>query len=183
MSGLELNTPRLRLRAPTLADAAWLQSLYSRPDVARYLPTGPWTPEISDAEVLKRLSRTGLDDPARALSLLATFDGHTVADIEFWLTDREHRIAAIGWVGDPEFSRLGMVTESAAAVLEYAFTYGHVRRVAATIDPRNTASVAVAERLGMHREGHLREAEWQHGEWCDTLIYAILAADPRPWRA
>jgi RimJ/RimL family protein N-acetyltransferase len=44
----------------------------------------------------------------------------------------------------------------------------------ARCDPRNAASVAVLERLGMRREGHMRESTWAKGEWTDDLLYAIL---------
>ena len=36
------------------------------------------------------------------------------------------------------------------------------------------ASVALLERLGMRREGHLRESTWAKGEWTDDLVYALL---------
>jgi len=34
--------------------------------------------------------------------------------------------------------------------------------------------VRVLERLGMRREGHLRESTWAKGEWTDDLLYAML---------
>jgi RimJ/RimL family protein N-acetyltransferase len=37
----------------------------------------------------------------------------------------------------------------------------------------------VLERLGMRREAHLRENEFIKGEWCDELVYAMLASE---WR-
>jgi RimJ/RimL family protein N-acetyltransferase len=33
------------------------------------------------------------------------------------------------------------------------------------------------ERLGMRREAHFREKEFVKGEWCDELVYAILATE------
>jgi hypothetical protein len=45
---------------------------------------------------------------------------------------------------------------------------------------RNAASVALLERLGMRREGHLRESTWAKGEWTDDLVYALL---PDEWRS
>jgi aminoglycoside 6'-N-acetyltransferase len=34
--------------------------------------------------------------------------------------------------------------------------------------------VALLERLGMRREGHLRQSTWAKGEWADDLVYALL---------
>ncbi len=36
----------------------------------------------------------------------------------------------------------------------------------------NTARVL--EKIGMQREGHLREHKWQKGQWRDSFVYAIL---------
>jgi RimJ/RimL family protein N-acetyltransferase len=36
------------------------------------------------------------------------------------------------------------------------------------------------EKLGMRREGHLRETIWKDGRWYDEYIYALLAQD---WNA
>ena len=55
-----------------------------------------------------------------------------------------------------------------------------LHRVYGCVEPRNTASVRVLERLGMRREAHLIENEWGKGEWHSEAVYAILA---REWRA
>jgi RimJ/RimL family protein N-acetyltransferase len=33
------------------------------------------------------------------------------------------------------------------------------------------------ERLGMRREAHFVENEFVKGEWCDELVYAVLASE------
>ena len=50
----------------------------------------------------------------------------------------------------------------------------HQHRITASCDARNTASAAVLERLGMRREGYLRQSTWAKGEWTDDLLYALL---------
>jgi aminoglycoside 6'-N-acetyltransferase len=62
-------------------------------------------------------------------------------------------------------------------VLEHAFDDHHLHRVVAQMDARNTASAALATRVGMTQEAHLRQDWWCKGEWTDTIIYAILASD------
>jgi RimJ/RimL family protein N-acetyltransferase len=65
-------------------------------------------------------------------------------------------------------------------MLALAFdTYG-LHRVVGRLEPRNVASAAVLERLGMRKEGQLIENEWVKGEWQSEAIYAVLA---REWRA
>ena len=35
-------------------------------------------------------------------------------------------------------------------------------------------------RLGLRREGHLRQSSWAKGEWTDDLLYALLREE---WQA
>jgi ribosomal-protein-alanine N-acetyltransferase len=44
----------------------------------------------------------------------------------------------------------------------------------------NVGSARVLEKLGMQREGQLRENEWFKGRWWDTLMYGLLEGE---WRA
>ncbi|WP_421015751.1 GNAT family N-acetyltransferase, partial [Glutamicibacter creatinolyticus] len=50
-------------------------------------------------------------------------------------------------------------------------------RIAAEMDARNTASAALARRLGFRLEGHLQEHLYSKGEYTDTLIFGMLAGD------
>jgi RimJ/RimL family protein N-acetyltransferase len=66
------------------------------------------------------------------------------------------------------------VPEAARLVVDFAFRELKMHRVFVDIDPRNTASVRIAEKLGMRREAWLVENVWSKGEWCDSVIYALL---------
>ena len=54
-----------------------------------------------------------------------------------------------------------------------------MHRVTATCDALNLASARVLEKLGMHREGCLRQNLWTKGRWRDTLVYGLLEDE---WR-
>ena len=54
-----------------------------------------------------------------------------------------------------------------------------MHRVIGRVEPRNTGSVRVLEKLGMRREAHFVENEWVKGEWQSELVFAIL---DREWR-
>jgi aminoglycoside 6'-N-acetyltransferase len=64
----------------------------------------------------------------------------------------------------------------------YLFGRRAKHRITASCDARNTASAAVLERLGMRREGHLRESTWAKGEWTDDLLYGLLHHEWQPGR-
>jgi len=53
------------------------------------------------------------------------------------------------WAVAPEYRRKGFATEAAGALVRYAFDQLSLRRVVATTEFGNTASVAVMRRIGM----------------------------------
>ena len=182
---LPLTTDRLRLRSYRETDAEAHLPIYSREDVSRFLLQDPWTPEVAETEIAKRLPRTGLETESRALALvIETADGldslegsRLVGDIALWLEEGSDEKAEIGWILDPAASGHGFATEAAIAVLNVAFDHYGLHRVFAQMDSRNTASANLARRIGMREEAHLRKDWWSKGEWTDTLIFGMLASD------
>jgi RimJ/RimL family protein N-acetyltransferase len=182
---LPLTTDRLRLRAYRETDAEAHLPIYSREDVSRFLLQDPWTAEVAETEIAKRLPRTGLETESRALALvIETADGldslegsRVIGDIAIWLEDGSDEKAEIGWILDPAAGGHGFATEAAIAMLNVAFDHYGLHRVFAQLDSRNTASAKLAQRIGMRQEAHLRQDWWSKGEWTDTLIYAMLSSD------
>jgi RimJ/RimL family protein N-acetyltransferase len=86
----------------------------------------------------------------------------------------------IGFTLSPEHQGHGYATEAVRLLLAYLFTARGKHRIIAYCDSRNAASAALLERVGMRREGHLRESTWAKGEWTDDLVYALLQHEWRP---
>jgi len=80
----------------------------------------------------------------------------------------------------PDHRGHGYATEAAAAMLGLGFEGLGLHRIVGRLDARNDASARVLERLGMRREAHFVENEFVKGEWCDELVYAMLASE---WQA
>lgn len=172
-----LKTERLALRPYDEADTARLHAVYSRPDVARYLLDEPWTADVAIEKVAERLSKTDLDGETGTLALVITHEQRVIGDVLLRFTDRERRVAEIGWVLDPAYGGKGYAVEAVRVVLTLAFDHYRVHRVAAQMDGRNSASAKLAARAGMHHEAHLRQDWWSKGEWTDTVVFGMLAGD------
>ena len=87
-------------------------------------------------------------------------------------------------VGHSEYRGKGLVPEAAWAVIEAAFsTLPELNRIWAFADVRQLASTRVMEKLGMQREGVLREHDVRRGELVDRAVYGLLrvewAASPK----
>lgn len=87
----------------------------------------------------------------------------------------------IGYMVDPAFAGRGFGSLLTRGLLTTAFRDLRLRRVTASCNADNPASVRLLEKAGMRREQHGVEDSW-HAElgWVDGYQYAILA---REWHA
>lgn len=88
--------------------------------------------------------------------------------------------AEIGyWMGTHLAGR-GLMTEAASAVIAFGFETVGLHRISLQAAIDNLASQGVASKLGFSREGVLREASRGVSDYHDTVIFGLLASDPRP---
>ncbi|MFF9785593.1 GNAT family N-acetyltransferase [Streptomyces nigrescens] len=176
-----IRTERLDLRPVTDDDFAAIHAYQRLPEVCRYLYWGPHDEAASRASVADKATRTTLRASGDFLQLAVVVreTGTLVGDVTFVWNSREHRQGGIGYVFHPAHTGHGYATEASRALLKLGFEELQLHRIQAELDGRNTASARLLERLGMRREGHLRENEFLDGEWSDEVIYAMLA---REWR-
>jgi ribosomal-protein-alanine N-acetyltransferase len=87
------------------------------------------------------------------------------------------KAAKLGYAIHADHWGHGYATEAAHTLLTYGFTTLGLHRITAAIDPENAGSVAVAKRLGMQYEGHLRHHVYTNGAWRDSVLYSILAPE------
>lgn len=149
------------------------------PEVSRYQTWGPNSVEDTQAYVAAALAATA--DPSNGYVWVAQRpDGRVVGNIELHLHAAQDACGEVGYLMHPEVWGRGHATAAAARVVEFAFTELGLHRVQATCHPDNRASARVLDKLGMTREGRLREnLRMRDGSWRDSEMFAVLA---REWR-
>jgi RimJ/RimL family protein N-acetyltransferase len=177
-----LETERLLLRPFADGDLEALLAMQGRPDVVRYLD---WEPMSRDTvqSLLDRIKPfTAIDDRSDGLRLAALLQGsgELIGDVSLWCEAGNRQQAEIGFVLHPDFQGHGYASEAMSLLVRLGFEELGLHRIIGRCDARNISSSQLMERLGMRREAHFRESELIKGEWCDELIYAILANE---WRA
>jgi ribosomal-protein-alanine N-acetyltransferase len=174
---VEIPTERLLLRPWRLADVDDAFAYASDEEWARYLWNTPWPYERRHAEEF--VSRAATNDWAAQAQFAIESEGTVIGGIRLYIINPPvHSVAGVGYnVGRAYWNR-GYVTEAATAVLDYGFVAG-LHKVTATADARNLASIRVMEKLGMTREGVLRQQRFSHGEYIDEVHYGILRSE---WR-
>jgi len=178
-STFQLRTERLILRPFGDADLDDLLAMQSRADVTRYLNWGPMSRDQA-RDLLARIKKlTGIDDKGEGLRLAIVPKRSTavIGDLSLWRTSREHNQGEIGFVLHPDHQGQGFGTEAMRELLRIGFEEVGFHRIVGRCDARNGASARLMQRLGMRLEAHLRENELIKGEWCDELIYALLATE------
>jgi RimJ/RimL family protein N-acetyltransferase len=149
-----IRTERLVLRRHRLEDAdAWYR-IQSSPEVVEHLPWPVRDRQASLEHLRHRMGHRRLWQSGDFLALAVERDGDLVGDVSLHLRDVEpaERSVEIGWVLDPAAGGQGFASEASAAMLDLAFTEVEAKTVTAVIEPGNTRSIALAERLGFLRE-------------------------------
>ncbi len=173
-----LLTERLLLRPIDVgADLSAMHSYRSIPEVCRYVPFSPGTPEemaerFADPERVRSL----IEDEGQVMSLVMVRrdTGELIGDLVlFWHSTTDRR-AEVGYVLHPDHEGHGFATEGTRALLALCFDEAGAHRVTAQLDVRNTASARLLERLGMRHEATLVEDVWFKEEWSTTAVYAML---------
>lgn len=170
-----LTTARLILREFAEADWPAFHAIESLPEVARYQSFDPRTAEESRAYV-RDASQSAGDDPRLTydLAIVLAADDRLIGRCGLHISDPEIREGVLWYTLHPDAWGHGYTTEAARAMVTFGFRELGLHRIWADSDPRNIGSWRVLEKLGLRREGHLRENAWIKGEWVDSFIYAIL---------
>ncbi|MCX2967319.1 MULTISPECIES: GNAT family N-acetyltransferase [Streptomyces] len=107
-------------------------------------------------------------------------DGALVGGVLFRTMDVAQGTAEAGCWLEPSAVGRGLVTRAARTIIDWAVERRGVHRIEWHASARNVPSVAVARRLGMTRDGVLRESYLRRGERHDMEVWSVLAPE---WRA
>jgi RimJ/RimL family protein N-acetyltransferase len=187
---VQIQTPRLLLREFEAGDFAGVHRYASDLEVVRHMEWGPNTEEET-RNFLRLVMETRAITPRHDFTLAVCLgegvggrsgewrSGEVIGGCTLHITDAGYREAYIGYcLARNQWGR-GYATEVARGLLKFGFEDLELHRIHATCDPRNDPSARVLEKIGMQREGRLREHVLQRGEWRDSWLYAILEREYR----
>ena len=128
---------------------------------------------VSVQDVVGRSS--GRWETSEAAEFAIVDDGRCVGSI--WLHVGPSSRATVGYWLLPEARGKGFVSRALLLVTRWAFAELGLERIALLADPRNAASIRVAERAGFRREGVLRSWVDVNGERVDHVSYSLIPGD------
>ena len=173
-------TERLILRDFREEDWKDIHEYDTDPETVKYMPFGPNTEDETKAFISKSFDRK--KESPRLIynfAMVDTSDNRLIGSISISIIDLENKEAMIGYILSRKYWNKSYTTEAGRRVVAFGFEQLGLHRIIASCDPVNTGSYRVMEKLGMHREGYLREEKLFKGVWRDFLLYSILEKE---WR-
>ncbi len=159
---------------PWQADAFADHIAANRDHLAPWLP---WATSITDTAGARAFLQNYADGQAAGTRYLYSIwlDGVLVGGCLFRVFDVRTRTCEVGvWLA-PEAEGRGIVTRACQAMIRWAVQERGMNRIEWRCVPHNKRSIAVAERLGMTRDGVLRQAFPFNGKLLDAEVWSLLA--------
>lgn len=171
-NGFSMETGRLLIRDFVPEDASALHEYASDPEVTRFMLWGPNT-EQETHDFLGRVWRMQQEMPrvSYELAVVRKEDGKVIGGCGI---HAEGSNGEIGYCFSRTVWQQGFASEAATEMLKFGFGELGLHRIYATCRPGNTGSYKVMEKIGMQREGLLREHMFSKGQWCNSFLYSIV---------
>jgi RimJ/RimL family protein N-acetyltransferase len=172
---MQLHTPRLLMREFVAEDWPAVLAYQNDPLYLRFYHLTEQTEAGAKSFVNMFLDQQA-ELPRRKfqLALVLQKTGALIGNCGIRINDPEQGEANIGYEISSAYWGQGLVTEAARTIVAFGFEHLNLHRIHSWCVAQNIGSWRVMEKIGMTREGRLREREFIKGQWHDHLVYAIL---------
>jgi len=172
-----LETERLVLRPYTPADAGRVQQMCNDWDIASTTLALPFPyPDGAAEEWISTHADNFQQSKEVTLAITLKPDGMVIGSMALSV-NKNHNRGELGYIIAKEHWNRGYCTEAARAMMQYGFATIGLNRIQAVHFPRNPASGRVMRRLGMTREGLLRQYVTNRGTPEDVEMYSMLRTE------
>ena len=175
-----LLTKRLTLRPVSPSDLADLAEINGDPQVTQFLPYSAWQSEADGSAWLQRMEALEAAGTSQQLAMARRTDAKVIGTVLLFRYDELSARLEIGYVLGRAHWGQGLMREAIEAVCTQAFSTLSIRRLEAEVNPANTASNALLQRVGFVHEGRLRQRWVSKGAAHDVNVYGLLAHEWKP---
>lgn len=158
-----IETPRLIIREFTMSDVDDLAYILNKPEVMHFSRTGAISTEETAIKIksyINSYQQHGYGKWAvihRNTGKLIGYCGIAIEQIDNNLENE------LGYRFDPDFWHQGFATEAVSSCINYAFDTLNLEYLLGIVEPENTASVRVLQKIGME---FVKESLW-----CDKIVH------------
>lgn len=173
-----IETERLLLRRFTVDDAQeFFQNVTSDLEVNRFL-TWPLHETVEDTKTLLSEWTKRYESPERyCWAIVLKETGQIVGTIAAPTVKNRIETVEVTYCIGSKWWGQGIVPEALKNVMKYFFEEIQANRIEAGFDANNPKSGRVMEKVGMKKEGFMRQAGRNNQGLFDLIMYAILKED------
>nr|WP_044085401.1 GNAT family N-acetyltransferase [Lewinella cohaerens] len=153
-------TPRLQLRALTLADAPAIFTLHTNIEVQRYLSRELMKSPLDSRLFIEKIEK-GIDQGRWFYwgVVLKDTPGDVIGTVCLWQFSEDGKTAELGYDLLPGFQRKGIMTETVAAILSFIKENTALTTVQAMVRADNLASLSLLKKMNFSYARNLSEEE------------------------
>jgi ribosomal-protein-alanine N-acetyltransferase len=172
-----VSSPRLTLRPVTERDLPDLLEINGDPEVTRFLPYATWQSLDDGVAWLRRMEVLASCGSGQQLVVVRNADSKVVGTLLLFRVDEPSGRLELGYVLGRQHWKQGLMREALESICAHAFSAMSVRRIEAEVNPANTASNRLLQRVGFTMEGTLRKRWVAKGLAYDSNFYGYLVED------
>ena len=175
---MRIETKRLILRHFTKSDFEQLHAFASDSENVQYMDWGP-NSENDTNSFLRDVQTTYQATPRKAyeFAVILKSTNQLIGSCGIRIQSSINHHGDFGYILSKAYWNQGLGKELAAELVRFGFSDLKLHRIWATCAPDNIASQKVLERIGLKKEGHLRQNIFHRGQWRDSCLYSILEVD------
>lgn len=132
--------------------------------------------KVSFTERVKRYRRLAREQHQFVFGVFTKESGEFVGQVDLMVINKQLRWGNLGYQIHNQFWGKGYATEAAKLALKVAFRNLKFHRIEAGVEPRNTASLKVAKKVGLVLEG-LRKKFFPDKGGIDLIFFGANAID------
>ena len=175
---IETEMPSLILRLLREEDAEelFLRNDQNRDHLRQWMP---WLDETKSASDTLNFIRRSLESATAGTQChyALLLDGGLVGVVAFNSIEKLNHCATMGyWLAKSQMGR-GYMTAAVKALIDEGFQQLALNRIQARVATGNYQSQAVCDRLGLKKEGVLRQAEWLYDHYVDLTMNSVLRTE------
>ncbi len=99
-----------------------------------------------------------------------------IGTISYHRVEKEYYRAEIGYILNSDYWKKGIISEAAAAIIDYGFNTMKLHSIEAQIDPRNKGSEEILKKFNFVKEAYYIENYFYEGQFLDTAVYSLINA-------
>ncbi len=171
-----LQSERLQYRRLTEEDFGLFQDLYTNPKVMRYAYLDLLEPGEKTEAAFRETLQLQREEEGDQFVAVLKHTGANIAIVDYEVLKKHEKggICEIGYFILPEYWGCGYGTEMGRAIIDELFINQPIHKIVASCNGNNRSSENIMKKLGMSKEGSLRQVRYKDGRWDDEIKYGLL---------